>query len=93
MPYIGAEDRKWVDPIIDKLVAELRGGVVTKGAMNYIVTRMMLAFIGLQSTTGPTYSDFNDAIGVLECVKLELYRRHVVPYEDKKIAENGDVTG
>jgi len=32
-----------------------------------------------------------DAIGALECAKLELYRRVAAPYEDTKIAENGDV--
>ena len=30
-------------------------------------------------------------IGVLECAKLELYRRVAAPYEDDKIDENGDV--
>jgi hypothetical protein len=33
----------------------------------------------------------NEAIGVLECAKLELYRRVAAPYEDEKIAESGDV--
>tara|TARA_Y100000296_G_C5178378_1_gene261563 strand:+ start:2143 stop:2556 length:414 start_codon:yes stop_codon:yes gene_type:complete len=30
-------------------------------------------------------------LGAVECAKLELYRRAVVPYEKKKIKENGDV--
>jgi hypothetical protein len=29
--------------------------------------------------------------GVIENVKTEFYRRVAVPYEDKKIADNGDV--
>lgn len=33
----------------------------------------------------------SDLLGVFECVKLEFYRRIVAPYEDAKIAENGDV--
>ena len=37
------------------------------------------------------YADINSAIGVLECAKLELYRRQAAPYEDKKIEENGEV--
>lgn len=32
-----------------------------------------------------------DTLGVLRCCQLELYRRMVAPYEDKKIQENGDV--
>jgi hypothetical protein len=30
-------------------------------------------------------------IGALECAKLELYRRLASPYEDLKIADNGDI--
>jgi len=30
-------------------------------------------------------------VGVLECAKLELYRRIAAPYEDEKIVETGDV--
>ena len=37
------------------------------------------------------YYDFNRAIGVLESAKLELYRRKIAAYEDKKLEENGEV--
>jgi len=37
------------------------------------------------------YADYNEVMGVLECVKQELYRRLIVPYENKKKEENGDV--
>jgi len=33
----------------------------------------------------------NKAIGVLECIKLEYYRRVAAPYEDSKIEEAGDI--
>ena len=36
-------------------------------------------------------AELNEAIGALECATLELYRRKVAPYEDGKIAENGEV--
>ncbi len=39
----------------------------------------------------PTYADFNTVLGCLEATKLELYRRWIAPYEDKKLIENGDV--
>ena len=39
------------------------------------------------------YSKINALIGVLECAKLELYRRVAAPYENDKIDENGDVYG
>jgi broad-specificity NMP kinase len=33
----------------------------------------------------------NDVRGVLRCAQLEMYRRLIATYEDKKIKENGDV--
>jgi len=38
-----------------------------------------------------SYSEYNEIIGILECAKMEVYRRLVVPYEDKKIEQNTDV--
>jgi hypothetical protein len=38
-----------------------------------------------------SYTNINAVIGVLECVKLELYRRLAASYEDKKVVENGDI--
>lgn len=42
-------------------------------------------------SSGVRYADYNEVIGMLESCKLEFYRRHVSPYEDKKIQKNGDV--
>jgi predicted DNA-binding protein with PD1-like motif len=39
----------------------------------------------------PSYHNYNKAIGVLESVKLEFYRREVASYENKKIKENDDI--
>ena len=38
-----------------------------------------------------SYDEYNKIIGVLECVKLELYRRSVAPIFDIKITRNGDI--
>jgi hypothetical protein len=40
---------------------------------------------------GRNYANINEVIGVLECAKLEIYRRVAAPYEDEKIDQNGDV--
>jgi len=40
---------------------------------------------------GLRYNTLNDAIGIVECVKQELYRMIVSPYEDIKIKENGEI--
>lgn len=55
------------------------------GKLNYLISSI-IACLYPQS-----YQDLNAAIGVLECAKLELYRRVVAPYEDIKLKLNGDV--
>ena len=62
----------------------------TPGELNFLLTHLCQTYVG---GTGESYSTFNDVIGALDCAKMEFYRRVVVPYEDKKIAENGDVFG
>lgn len=79
MPYIPEHDR----------LALERGmrDAATPGELNYIFTRLALSYLA----QGRNYQRFNDVVGALESCKLELYRRHIVPYEDEKIAANGDV--
>ena len=60
------------------------------GELNYLITTLCLRYMkNLSPST--SYNLYNEVIGVLECVKLEMYRRAVAPYEDEKIKENGDV--
>lgn len=58
------------------------------GELNYVLTHTCNAYLEM---TGTNYSQINEVIGALECAKLEFYRRIAVPYEDKKLIENGDV--
>jgi hypothetical protein len=81
MPYIEKKLRR----IIDKAVKELSEVVLTSGDINYAITKLFL------SRHPNTYQEYNELIGILECVKLEFYRRAVVPYEGRKLLENGDV--
>jgi hypothetical protein len=57
--------------------------------LNYTITRLCDAYICARG--GASYTLLNEVIGVLECAKLELYRRVAAPYEDKKLQANGDV--
>jgi len=79
MPYIEQHER-----------ADIEFGVTPRsaGELNYAITRVIVKWLSLTPTN---YGDLNTAIGVLECAKLELYRRIAAPYEDTKIRENGDV--
>lgn len=81
MPYIPKENRERIDALL------LRSVDMTPGELNYVITRLVLG------TRPKKYADYNALIGVLECCKLELYRRAVAVYEDSKITENGDIPG
>lgn len=87
MPYILPEDRKKIDKEIDALIEAL--GATSAGELNYTFTRILNAVYAFKNS--PRYANINEAVGVLDCVKLELYRRTAAPYEDIKIEENGDV--
>ena len=60
----------------------------TAGELNYAFTWVINQYLGLK---GDSYQTLNDIIGALEGAKLEFYRRVVVPYEEIKMQENGDV--
>jgi len=82
MPYIKQADR-----------VEISSGVrlaKTPGELNFRLTSIANGYLAAR---GPSYATFNEVIGALECAKLEMYRRMIAPYEDRKMIENGDVYG
>lgn len=77
MPYIKNKDK-------------VRAGFhpKTAGELNYYLT------VGIQDylrRKEHNYQTMNDIMGAIEGAKMEFYRRMVVPYENNKIRENGDV--
>lgn len=85
MPYITPVARQRVHQAIH---VEDHTNITTAGDLNYLISTIVLGYIG---THGENYRTINETIGVLECAKLELYRRLAAPYEDTKIAQNGDI--
>jgi len=84
MPYINKDQREYFDQYLNEdFLTSLP--YITSGELNYLITKLLI------STEPKNYRDYNKLIGVLESVKLELYRRLIAKYEDKKIEENGDV--
>jgi hypothetical protein len=80
MPYIKPERRK----------AILAGAKPQDpGELNFAITALVDRY--LEDKGGIRYAHLNEVIGAIDCAKLELYRRVAAPYEDEKIAENGDV--
>lgn len=84
MPYIAQDKRKELDEFLNNVVDQQ----LSVGELNYVITKLLLSFV---NRNGLRYDICNSLLGVLECAKLELYRRLVGPYEDAKISENGDV--
>jgi hypothetical protein len=80
MPYITEGKRILVDEC----------GPIDSGELNYAITKTVLDYLH-DRIEMPNYAAMNSVVGVLECVKQEFYRRAVVPYEEAKIKENGDV--
>jgi hypothetical protein len=76
MPYVKQEDR-------DDALIPLR-----PGELNYKISTILDGYI---RDSGLSYTTLNEIIGVLECAKMELYRRVAVPYEDVKLWNNGEV--
>lgn len=85
MPYITKDRRERYIDIVQNLF--INDDTVTAGEINYLLTEIIASF------TGPelSYEKINTVIGILECCKLELYRR-LSAYEDIKLRQNGDTT-
>ena len=91
MPYVDQYYKTLVDFAIENIVRQIEDFVPENkrsGVANYVITQMTNK---LYNSPESGYNEYNNAIGVLECAKLELYRRVVSPYEDKKKEGNGDV--
>ena len=83
MPYIKQFNRTPIDRHVCNLV------VTNAGELNYAITTLIDTLF--ENGWTPDYNNFNTILGVLEAVKLELYRRVIAPYEDEKLQLNGDV--
>lgn len=79
MPYIDARTRDYLNTSMD---------MSGPGELNYMLTKICKLYL---DKFGESYRTYNDIIGALEGCKLELYRRKTVPYEERKIKQNGDV--
>jgi len=87
MPYITQEERPQYDDVLKELIGLLKEKPPESvdGHLNYVVTRVIKEVYPLR------YYHINKAMGVLECIQHEFYRRVAAPYEDTKIEQNGDV--
>ena len=83
MLYIRQEER---EKVLNYVVEPFD---MTPGQHTFLVTELVNAWLG----DNPDYSTYERILGRLELIKLEVWRRRVVPYEDQKRNENGDLNG
>ncbi len=92
MPYLKYDDKEKFTKILknmeDIFFTIMPVSKLVAGILNYLFTKIAHIYIDVK---GENYQAYNDVIGALEGAKLELYRRRIALYEDKKIEENGDV--
>ena len=86
MPYISKERQAEIDPKILEMIQSI-GLIKNSGELNYIFTQIAIGALHPQYQ----YEDLNRIMGVFSCAQSEYYRRMVVPYEETKRIENGDV--
>lgn len=85
MPYIQRDKREKFTADLE--FARLKLSKTGPGELNYFISSL----VWLLFDEDPSYAKANELLGALEAVKQEFYRRKVAPYEDVKMAENGDV--
>lgn len=91
MPYISTHQRHELDKAIRACHGALAHEGYTKGNLTYLITKIINDYLTHDVNKAPNFDAFANAIAVLECTKLELYRRPVAQYEDHKRTVNGEV--
>lgn len=92
MPYIKEDYRKELRPLIDALgnkikeIHDKNPEQTRDGLMNFSLSELIALVYN-----NARYTDMNEVVGMLECCKLEFYRKTAAPYEDKKELENGAI--
>ena len=85
MPYIKPDTRLQFENVLNLLDDHCDN--LSPGDLNFFISTII--WKAFEKNT--SYTKANELVGVLECVKQEFYRRQVVPYEEEKIRENGDL--
>lgn len=82
MPYVKRSERERLNKIVEEMK---RQTVRPNGEINYIL------FKYFKDCSPTSYNDIKIYIAELTECGEEIRRRFLVPHEDKKIEENGDV--
>lgn len=87
MPYIKRAQREKYRAVLIELGRIWGSEGALPGDLNYIISHILSDRIRQERR----YATINELVGVLECAKLEAYRKIASKYEDLKEQENGAV--
>lgn len=82
MPYIKPERQV----ALNNEIKALSDKISSRGELNYALTCLVLSEI-----RGISYEELASLVGDIECIKQEFIRRLLIPYEENKRRENGDI--
>ncbi len=85
MPYVN-KGRK--DALFNDNLDDFNDNRENSGELNYMITTYLIEYV---QRHGLCYQTLNDISGAMTECLAEFRRRVIVPYEIKKIKQNGDV--
>lgn len=87
MPYIKQDDRVHFEDAINLAVNRLQQRDFNPGHLNFVLSQIVWKMLGKNDD----YRQLSAIGGVLSDMRDEYFRRVMAPYEDGKIATNGDL--
>jgi len=84
MPYIESGRRKFLTSRTYQELLDI-SNTMSAGDLNFLISTLCW----FRFAKGQSYQTGNAIVGILECAKLEFYRKLLAEYEDLKIKENG----
>ncbi len=84
MPYIKSERRRIFDANLEACAQQIEN----EGELNYCIYKLSTLLI---DKIGVSYDKLSMCSSAMEHAKMEWYRKKMIPYENLKIEENGDI--
>lgn len=84
MPYITNDRRKFLTSKTYQELLDISDEMAV-GDLNFLISTLCW----MRFMKNPSYTTGNNIVGLLECAKLEFYRKLLAEYEDQVIQRNG----
>ena len=88
MPYISTGARDQLKSLPRSVTQPIQRSAMNAGELTYQITEVIQAYL---RANGLSYQSIAEILGSLRGAELDLERRIITPYEEKKQEDNGDV--